>query len=171
MRVLPTIFLLASASLATSRNLLFSGNSQTALSETQGDAIPGDNPLTYCESTEDYILDIEYVNITPNPPKIGESFEVEAKGTLNKEVTEGAYIMLEVSFGFIKLVKQTIGLCDQVGAVNLTCPISKGDVKILKDAEVPKEAPPGAYTIRADVYTVDNEKITCLFGEKIQMHR
>jgi len=64
-----------------------------------------------------------------------------------------------------------VGLCDNVGAVNLTCPIEKGEVKIVKEANIPKEAPPGQYTVKADVYTVDDKKITCLLGEKIPMHK
>lgn len=171
MRVLPVILLVTSASLAACRNLISFGSSQKALSDTLGASIPGENPLTYCEATDDYILDIKHINIKPNPPVIGQSFEIEATGSLSKNLTEGAYIKLEVSFGFIKLVQQTIGLCDQVGAVNLTCPIEKGDIKIVKEAVVPKEAPSGQYTVKADVYTVDNEKITCLLGEKIPMHR
>jgi len=168
MRVFPTILLAASASLATAG---FFDNSQTSLGNTLGASIPGKNPLTFCEATDDYILDIEYINISPNPPVIGQSFAIEAKGTLGKNITEGAYIKLEVSFGFIKLVQQTIGLCDQVGAVDLECPIEKGEIKIIKEADIPKEAPPGQYTVKADVYTVENEKITCLLGEKIPMHR
>lgn len=171
MRVLTTIILVASASVATSINLLFAGNTQHALSDTKGASIPGDNPLTYCEPPDDYILDIDYINITPNPPIIGESFQIEAKGTLAKNITEGAYIVLEVSFGFIKLLHQTVSLCEQVGNVNLSCPVEKGDVKIVKKATIPKEAPPGQYTVRADVYNPDQEKITCLLGEKIPMHK
>jgi hypothetical protein len=168
MRVLPAILLATSATLATAISFDISSGSQKTLA---GASIPGENPLVYCEATDDYILDIDYINISPNPPVIGQSFSIEAKGNLKQNVTDGAYIKLEVSFGFIKLVQQTIGLCDQVGAVNLTCPLEKGEVKILKEAEIPKEAPAGQYTVKADVYTVANEKITCLIGEKIPMHK
>lgn len=168
MRVLPAILLATSATLTAAISFDITGGSQQTLS---GASIPGDNPLVYCEASDDYILDINYINISPNPPVIGQSFSIEAKGNLKQNVTEGAYIKLEVSFGFIKLVQQTVGLCDQVGAVNLTCPIEKGEVKIVKEADIPKEAPPGQYTVKADVYTVGDEKITCLFGEKIPMHR
>lgn len=165
MRVLPAILLAASASLVAA--ISFDISQKTL----NGDSIPGENPLVYCEAADDYILDIDYINIKPNPPVIGQSFTIEAKGDLKQNVTEGAYIKLEVSFGFIKLVQQTVGLCDNVGAVNLTCPIEKGEVKIVKEANIPKEAPPGQYTVKADVYTVDDKKITCLLGEKIPMHK
>lgn len=167
MRVLPAVLLVASASLAAAISFDISPSQKTL----NGASIPGKNPLVYCEATDNYILDIDYINISPNPPIIGQSFAIEAKGNLKANVTEGAYIKLEVSFGFIKLVQQTVGLCDQVGAVNLTCPLEKGEVRIVKEAEIPKEAPPGQYTVKADVYTFDNEKITCLLGEKIPMHR
>jgi len=31
-----------------------------------------------------------------------------------------------------------------------------------KTVQLPKEIPPGKYTVLADVYTKDNEKITCM---------
>ena len=108
MRVLPAVLLVASASLAAAISFDISPSQKTL----NGASIPGKNPLVYCEATDNYILDIDYINISPNPPIIGQSFAIEAKGNLKANVTEGAYIKLEVSFGFIKLVQQTVGLCD-----------------------------------------------------------
>ena len=31
--------------------------------------VPGDNPLYYCEDTKDYILNIDHIDLDPNPPK------------------------------------------------------------------------------------------------------
>ena len=30
--------------------------------------VPGENPLEFCENTEDYILEIQKVDLDPNPP-------------------------------------------------------------------------------------------------------
>ena len=32
-------------------------------------SVPGDNSLTYCQDPKDNILTIEYVDLSPNPPK------------------------------------------------------------------------------------------------------
>ncbi len=35
-----------------------------------GEAVPGDNPLTYCKADHsDDLLVLDHVNLTPNPPK------------------------------------------------------------------------------------------------------
>ena len=31
--------------------------------------VPGDNPLVYCQDPDDYILDINHVDLAPNPPE------------------------------------------------------------------------------------------------------
>ena len=31
--------------------------------------VPGKNPLLYCQDPKDYILDIYYIELAPNPPK------------------------------------------------------------------------------------------------------
>ena len=31
--------------------------------------VPGDNPLVFCSAPESYILEIEYVDLVPNPPE------------------------------------------------------------------------------------------------------
>lgn len=31
--------------------------------------VPGDSPLVYCEDPQSYILDVDHIDISPNPPK------------------------------------------------------------------------------------------------------
>jgi ML domain len=35
-------------------------------------------------------------------------------------------------------------------------------MSLTKDVEIPKQVPKGKYTVMADVYTVDKEKVTCM---------
>ena len=78
-------------------------------------------------------------------------------------MTEGAKIHLTVKYGLITIIKQTADLCEQVKQVDLECPLQAGnEVKLSKDVELPKQIPPGKYTVVADVVTIDDEKITCL---------
>ena len=114
---------------------------------------------------------------------------IEASGTVKQTIEEGAYVKLQVKYGYIKLLDQTMDLCEQIKNVDLECPIEKGKISITKDVDLPKEIPPvriptigvsrkllthsqGKYIVNADVYSADDEHITCLtatvsFGRKL----
>ena len=53
-------FLLSSLALASS--------SQVTLQDADLD-VPGSNPLKYCEDPSDYLLELDSVDLDPNPPK------------------------------------------------------------------------------------------------------
>jgi hypothetical protein len=72
----------------------------------------------------------------------GKSLSITATGTLKGTVKAGAYVVLQVKYGLITLVKQTVDLCDQVKNVELDCPLDKGELTIKKDVDLPKEIPP-----------------------------
>jgi len=124
--------------------------------------VPGDNPLTYCAKPEKDILEIEKVDLSPNPPKAGTTLTVTASGVFTEDVEEGAKVHLQVKYGLITIIRQTADLCDTVKNVDLECPLEKGKMTLSKDVELPKEIPPGKYTVFADVVTKDEKKITCL---------
>jgi len=67
---------------------------------------------------------------------------IEAKGTVKEKIEEGAYVHLEVKYGFIKLINQQVDFCEQLKQVDEKCPLEKGDMTILKEVEIPKEVPP-----------------------------
>ena len=76
----------------------------------------------------------------------GSTLTIEAAGTLLEDVGEGAYVVLQVKYGLIRLVNTEADLCEQVSNVDLTCPIKKGKTTIVKDVELPKEIPPVSNT-------------------------
>lgn len=47
-----------------------------------------------------------------------------------------------MKYGLIRLVNTRADLCEQVGNVDLECPIEKGVLSITKAVEIPKEVPP-----------------------------
>ncbi|KKY24104.1 putative phosphatidylglycerol phosphatidylinositol transfer protein [Phaeomoniella chlamydospora] len=148
-------------SLATSLSLL--GSDQAALNEgNEALKVPGENPLTYCADPSDYILSIDYADLDPNPPKAGETLTISASGTFSKDVEEGTKVLLQVKYGLITLIKQEADLCEQIGNVDLECPLKKGPMTLTKEVQIPKEVPKGKYTVMADVYTESGEKVTCL---------
>lgn len=46
--------------------------------------------------------------------------------------------------------------------MDLECPIKKGETELTKKVELPKQIPPGKYTVLADVKTKDDKAVTCL---------
>lgn len=48
---------------------------------------------------------------------------------------------LQVKYGVITLIKQTVDLCEQVKNVDLECPL-EGEMKFVKEVELPREIPP-----------------------------
>jgi len=161
MKFSTSVATLCLSTLVASRGLSLFGDSQTSLNENL--KIPGDNPLEYCqaEHTTDALI-IEHVNLAPNPPSAGQILTIEAVGDLLEDVQEGAYVVLQVKYGLIRLVNTKADLCEQVSNVDLECPIKKGPIKLTKEVELPQEIPPGKYTVFADVYNYDEKKITCL---------
>lgn len=72
----------------------------------------------------------------------GKTLNIKAKGNFTQEVKEGAYVVLEVKYGFIKLLSQRADLCEQMkSAVDEECPLI-GEKVITKDVDLPKEIPP-----------------------------
>ncbi|KAL5316428.1 hypothetical protein ACEPPN_015475 [Leptodophora sp. 'Broadleaf-Isolate-01'] len=143
------------------------GDSQKVLG---GGAVPGDNPLTFCQQEhDDDILTLEKVDLFPNPPRAGEPLFIEATGTLKRDITEedNAVVDIVVKYGFIKLLSTQADLCEQIKNVDLECPIKKGPITIRKEVQLPKEIPPGKYNVHANAITTDADKtekdhITCL---------
>ncbi|KAF2261265.1 phosphatidylglycerol/phosphatidylinositol transfer protein precursor [Lojkania enalia] len=133
-------------------------------------AVPGDNPLFFCADPKDNILKIEEVDLSPNPPEAGKTLSIKAKGDFKEPVEEGAKVHLQVKYGLITLINQEADLCETIEKADMSCPLEKGPMTLTKDVDLPNEIPPGQYTVLADVYTKDGDKITCL-NAKVAFHR
>ena len=105
--------------------------------------VPGQSPVEICSlSPSEDLVDIKYINLTPNPPQAGENLTIDAMGILKTDIQEGAYANFEVKYGFIKLLSGTADLCEKAAEVNLQCPIAKGQVNVQKLVELPSQIPP-----------------------------
>ncbi|KAH6635565.1 ML domain-containing protein [Chaetomium sp. MPI-SDFR-AT-0129] len=159
-------FTFALAATASARNVFRPEGSSSTLIK-RGDepdlSVPGDNPLSFCDADrEDDFIVIEEVNLSPNPPEAGATLDIIATGTVNERILEGAYVLIEVKYGYIRLVSTKADLCKEIKNVDLECPIEKGKLSITKSVDLPSQIPPGKYTVRADVYSADDDHITCL---------
>ncbi|EME38243.1 hypothetical protein DOTSEDRAFT_75719 [Dothistroma septosporum NZE10] len=150
------------ATSATARTTgLFSTADVTPRDDTKF-SVPGDNPLEHCADPKDDVLAIKSVDLDPNPPLAGKTLSITAKGILAEDVEEGAVVHLSVKYGLITIIRQTADLCETVKKVDLECPLKKGEIELVKEVDLPKEIPPGKYTVEADVVTKGEDKVTCL---------
>lgn len=140
------------------------GNNDDA-SITDNKKVPGDSPIELCDTDISMLLKIEYINIEPNPPLKGNNLTISASGNLSKTIEQGAYVDIDVKYGYIRLLKQTLDLCEQTTNVELDCPIEEGKQTVIKEVALPNEIPPGKYMVTARAYTKDDDPITCLYAE------
>ena len=72
----------------------------------------------------------------------GKTLSIKAEGNFTEKVEEGAYLVLVVKYGLIRLINQQADLCEQMkSAVDEECPLT-GEKTITKDVDLPKEIPP-----------------------------
>ncbi|KAK5167214.1 Phosphatidylglycerol/phosphatidylinositol transfer protein [Saxophila tyrrhenica] len=154
--------LLTSSLLATAVSASIFGSSIEVAPYDDALDVPGKNPLQHCQDPKDDILDLESVDLDPNPPLPGKTLKITATGTLSQNVTEGAKVHLQVKWGLVTIIKMTNDLCDAGKEVDLKCPIEKGEITLEKEVKLPKEIPPGKYNVIADVETKDEDRVTCL---------
>ncbi|KAL8769715.1 MAG: hypothetical protein Q9209_004331 [Squamulea sp. 1 TL-2023] len=160
MKLICSIALLYLSSLVASKSFSFGGNQQRILVDDNL-SVPGHNPLSFCSDPSDFILTINNVDLDPNPPEIGKALQIKAKGNFTEKVEQDAYINLSVKYGLITLINTKADLCAQMKEVDESCPL-EGPKDFTKDVTLPKEIPRGTYTVLADVYTKDDEQVTCL---------
>lgn len=72
----------------------------------------------------------------------GQTLHIKATGYLKERVEAGAYVHIEVKYGYIKLVNQNIDLCENADQVSLKCPVEPGKLDLTKEVDLPKAIPP-----------------------------
>ena len=61
---------------------------------------------------------------------------------MREKIEDGAYVQLEVKYGYIRLINTKADLCKEIKNVDLECPIEKGELSIIKSVDLPNEIPP-----------------------------
>lgn len=92
----------------------------------------------------------------------GGSISVLVSGNVRKTVKAGAYAKITIKYGLIQLISTTVDLCEQLGSVGVQCPVKTGPFMISKSLDMPSAVPPGTFSVVADVYSDNDERITCV---------
>ncbi|ETW87295.1 hypothetical protein HETIRDRAFT_243667, partial [Heterobasidion irregulare TC 32-1] len=116
---------------------------------------------TNCGSASDPIQ-IESIEVTPDPPKPGQDLTVLVKGTAQD--AEGAYADVTVKLGLIKLLHKQFDVCEEARNANASvrCPVEKGYYEVEQTVTLPKEIPQAKFTVNVRGYTVDDDDLLCL---------
>jgi hypothetical protein len=69
----------------------------------------------------------------------GETLTIVANGTFAKDIEPGATVFLQVKYGLITLIKQEADLCDNLGQIDLACPLKEGTLSLKKEVDIPKQ--------------------------------
>ncbi|KAH7098590.1 MD-2-related lipid-recognition domain-containing protein [Auriculariales sp. MPI-PUGE-AT-0066] len=122
--------------------------------------------------TGDDAFRLDSISATPYPPRSGENVTVEAVGTVLKPIKEGAFVIVTVKLGLIKVLNRKVDICEQVKeSRDLECPLPEGEYTVKEEIHIPGVAPMGKYTIQARGFMSDDSEdvdLGCL-DLKVQM--
>ncbi|EWC47212.1 hypothetical protein DRE_03331 [Drechslerella stenobrocha 248] len=126
--------------------------------------IPGGSPVCHCSLPADDLVQIQNIEITPNPPVAGDSLLLEASGVLHTTIQEGARLEVVVRLGYVILLRKTLDFCEEIvkADVDIACPVKEGPISISKSVDLPREIPPGTFVVTANLFNADDSLITCL---------
>ncbi|KAJ7055693.1 ML domain-containing protein [Mycena amicta] len=110
------------------------------------------------------IVQLESLEISPDPPVPGEELTINAKGKATRRIEEGATADVVVKLGLIKLLQKTFDICEEATKANasVTCPVEEGDYEVTQTVKLPKEIPPAKFTVSVRAFSVDDEDMLCL---------
>ncbi|CAA7266519.1 unnamed protein product [Cyclocybe aegerita] len=102
-------------------------------------------------------VQIQSIEVFPDPPKPGEDLTVRVKGTTSEPIVDGAYADVVVKLGMVKLLSKTFDVCDEARNANasLQCPVKPGEYTVEHTVALPKEIPKAKFTV--DVMGFMNE--------------
>ncbi|XBW38495.1 hypothetical protein QEN19_004085 [Hanseniaspora menglaensis] len=132
--------------------------------------IEGNTPLEQCEVSNAHILEVTSLEMIPQPPRIGETLIMSAKGITKSQINEGSYLEVTVKLGLIQILKKNFDLCELLienDDLGLECPVAAGSYELYKEVEIPSQAPAGKYVVLVKAFNggENSENIGCVAGE------
>ncbi|OCH95825.1 hypothetical protein OBBRIDRAFT_809664 [Obba rivulosa] len=116
-----------------------------------------------CGSDSDPVQ-IESIDISPDPPERGQNLTVTVKGTAVKKIEEGAYADVVVKVGAIRLLQKEFDLCEEArnADAEIKCPVEEGHHEVTHTVALPKEIPYAPFSVHIQGYTAEDEEMTCV---------
>ncbi|KAI0035671.1 ML domain-containing protein [Vararia minispora EC-137] len=114
-------------------------------------------------SLETDLVQLTSVSMTPEPPKAGQNQTVAVKANILNVIEEGAYAVVEVKFGVIRILNRTFDICDEARRANasIQCPVLPGYYEIEQTVALPRGIPPSKFKASIRGYSVLDEDLLC----------
>ncbi|KAG9053006.1 Phosphatidylglycerol/phosphatidylinositol transfer protein [Serendipita sp. 407] len=118
---------------------------------------------TDCGSPDD-LIEVQSLEISPEPPKPGQPLEITAKGIVKQTLEEGTYADVLVKIGLIKLLSKRFDVCEEARNANATiqCPVEPGEYTVVQTVDLPKEIPPAKFNVHVNAYNADDASAVCV---------
>jgi len=126
--------------------------------------VPGDNPFLFCDDSAEHTVDITRVDLDPNPLVAGMPLRIKASGTVKATVLPDAAVDVTVKYGLITMLRQKFDICENADQVDMECPIKEGKLNLEKSVDIPRQIPPGKYTVMANATNFDGSLLTCIMA-------
>ncbi|EMD42176.1 hypothetical protein CERSUDRAFT_79775 [Gelatoporia subvermispora B] len=109
-------------------------------------------------------VQIQSIDISPDPPERGQNLTVTVKGFANKQIKDGAYADVVVKVGAIKLLQKEFDLCDEArnADAEIQCPVEEGQHEVTHSVALPREIPYAPFSVHIQGYTDEDEEMTCV---------
>ncbi|KAJ6519920.1 ML domain-containing protein [Mycena sanguinolenta] len=109
-------------------------------------------------------IQIESIELSPDPPLLGQDLTVTARGVVTEVIAEGATAQATVKLGLIKLLQRTFDVCEESRKANATisCPVEPGPYEVVHTVALPKEIPKAKFVVLVRGSTVAEETMLCL---------
>ncbi|EPQ28113.1 uncharacterized protein PFL1_04440 [Pseudozyma flocculosa PF-1] len=119
------------------------------------------------------IVDVQSIEVSPDPPKPGQNLTVRAKGTISEEVSDGTFADVVVKLGLIKLLTRRFDVCQEARAnkAELQCPLAPGEYELTHTVALPREIPPAKFNVHITGANQDESDLLCLDLSINFMHR
>ncbi|KAF7358737.1 hypothetical protein MSAN_01212700 [Mycena sanguinolenta] len=116
-----------------------------------------------CGTPED-VLQLQSLEITPDPPQPGQNLTVQVKATAVQRIENGAFADVTVKLGLIKILTKRFDLCKEArnAGTSVQCPVEPGDYVVEQTVALPKEIPPAKFTVAIRAYTADENDMMCV---------
>ncbi|KAL9932726.1 hypothetical protein V8E36_008425 [Tilletia maclaganii] len=115
-------------------------------------------------SDEDALVDVHSIEVSPDPPQRGKNMTIKASGTVKQRIEEGAYAMVDVKIGLIRLLHRQVDICEEARAndADVKCPVDPKDYDISQTVQLPSQIPPAKFGVHVESFTVDDAPLVCL---------
>lgn len=117
----------------------------------------GNVPFTLCESGDP--VTIENISVDPTPAP-GATLKLSATGKSTVTINDGTFTLVAKYLG-IPVINQSGDICNDP-ELKLNCPVAANtEADVLGSFTIPKDAPPGAYTLEVHAKDAAGNKLFC----------